>query len=317
MIIGIREIPGGVHSHNLSLQKLQKAKMPAGAAFPNAVQSDSFNGKTLKDYKFLNSQTIIEKTLTFLGRKQSKKGSSKNSTKYVRPEYEYKNFLPDSERPKANIKRDLKDVLMDDPSVHNANKAYLRIKSLSTYLTEKMVGFETPDGDHWFEKALPYIYKGALAKKIPATQYENVAKEFWGLLSKADNYWLSDDFIGYLKSMNQTPAVKATISAIETLRDQDLPVYSKVAFTGYPSKIKYIKELHTCAYSGVPLKWNSKATHSPSAEHILPHSVGGDAVDIDVNFLIASAKANGDRGSLPLLAYLKGWDAQDNYKKRK
>lgn len=225
---------------------------------------------------------------------------------WVRPVYEYKNIF--DQRLKAEINPDLKSQLRNDRSVYNLTKAVNRVTSLSTYLKEYMVGFVTPDGDHWFEKTLPYIYKGCVARDIPEQKYLEVAKDFWGLLAKADNYWKSDDFLNYLGSMAKTPAVQATIEAVKSLQ---LPKQSDVAFGGYPSKIKYIPDLNYCAYSGRSLEWDTNRWHNPSAEHIFPHSIIGEAGDIDINYFVVSAQANSDRGNIPLLAFLKGHNEVD------
>ena len=234
----------------------------------------------------------------------------KNDDDYVRPVYEYKNIL--KERLHSNINPNLKANLLAEGDIHDINRATTRVSSLSKYLKEYMVGFITPDGDHWFEKAMPFILKGCEAENIPEKEFHDVAEEFWGLLAKADNYWKSDSFVEYLGTLEQNPAVKATIKAVKDLQTESL---KNVAFTGYPSKIKYIPELDFCAYSGRKLEWDSDELHRPSAEHILPHSVGGDEVNIDANYLITSAQANSIRGNMPLLEYLKGWDDReyDNY----
>ncbi|MEW5820639.1 MAG: hypothetical protein AB1782_10650, partial [Cyanobacteriota bacterium] len=263
-------------------------------------------------YKSKRAQKKENKSRSNANKEANFKKTKKNDN-YVRPVYEYKNMF--DTRLKAEINKAVVSELRKDDSIHNLNKSKKRIISLSTYLKEYMVGFVTPDGDHWFQESLPYLYKGCVAKDIDDSKFEAVAKEFWGLLSKADNYWKSEDFLGYLNAMKKTPAVKATIAAIEDLQDSDLCHYREVAFTGYPSKIKYIPELNYCAYSGRELKWDSNEWHNPSAEHILPHSVGGDDANLDINYLVTSAHSNSLRDSIPLLAFLKGWDAKEYIEK--
>lgn len=238
------------------------------------------------------------------GGKNAHKKPEKNTTPYIRPSYEYNNIF--EERLVAEPKSTLKASLLAE-GVHDINKAVVRVSSLSRYLKEDMVGFYTPDGDHWFEKAMPFILKGCEAKNIPVDEYFETALNFWNMMSLADNYWKSNDFVDYLNMMEPNPAVLATIEAVKTMQSMDS---KQIAFTGYPSKIKYIDELDTCAYSGLKLKLNDDNL-SPSAEHILPHSICGDEFNIDVNYFIVSSAANSNRGHIPLLEYLSGWDAPE------
>lgn len=316
----------GEKPNNFQINEKPQQLFNTNLTLKTASIPDSFNGKTLNAIS--QKPTFGEAVEIFFGRRSQKakkkaiiKAKQKAITKtknikkpkpsnanYVRPEYAYKNMF--ETRLKAERHPELKTFLMNDKSVHDADRAYTRITSLSAYLKEQMVGFITPDNQHWFEKAMPYILKGSVAKDISGKEYNNAAKDFWGLLAKADNYWKSDAFIGYLKSMKPDDAIRATISAVESLQEK-----KTITFTGdggYPSKIKYIPELlKRCAYTGSPMSPDGPAIYRPSAEHLLPHSIGGDKLNIDINYLVAGSKANSDRGSLPLMLYLKGWDQEE------
>lgn len=330
---------GNLGERKLSIEKTNNlnTQQSFGLVLKPAQDVDTFNGKPV--LTTVSKQSFLSEMISFLGKqKNSKRGNSRRSNKsnryqkrhnnhnktqhrshtksrktqknddYVRPVFEYKNKF--SERLQAEPNNHLKALLACDDSVRNVKKANQRISSLSRYLKEDMVGFITPDGVHWFEKALPFIYKGCVAKDIGEEKYFDMAISFWSLMAKADNYWKSPEFVDYLKTMERTPAVKATIEAVKGLMANE-DALQMVAFTGYPSKIKYIPDLNKCAYSARSLKWDTDALHNPSAEHILPHSIAGDEVNIDINYLVTSAQANSERGNIPLIAYLKGWDAED------
>jgi hypothetical protein len=251
---------------------------------------DTFNGKPYRSVKTNNKLNIAKLMLSFLGENKV---------------YEYKNMFP--ERLKAEFNLDLRETLKHDPTVHNQVKAYQRVKSLSKYLKELMVGYITPDGEHWFEKAMPNILQGAVSEKIDNKKdFYNVAKEFWKLLANADDYWASTDFINYLKGMEQTPAIEATISAVNDMQIED--AMKKLTFTGQQSKIKFVRELYYCAYSGKDLSSDDDSTHLITLEHIFPRCYAGETGNSDTNYFITSAGPNRKRGSIPLIAYLKGWD---------
>lgn len=248
-------------------------------------------------------KTLKKHNRTNGGRNGHKKTKT-NDLPYVRPSYEYNNMF--ETRLVANTKSTLKASLLAE-GVHDIKKALVRVSSLSRYLKEDMVGFITPDGDHWFEKAMPYILKGCEARDIAEDEYFETALHFWNLMACADDYWKSNDFIAYLDKMEPNPAVLATKEAVKTMQSFNS---KQVAFTGYPSKIKYIDDIKQCAYSGKTMSPDNPQLY-PSAEHILPHSIGGDDLNIDINYFVVSSEANSDRGHMPLLDFLKGWDAPE------
>lgn len=275
------------------------------------IQGDTFNGKTLNQFKPAQSALI-----NFLG-----KNKHSNTTHHDYQEYNSFNSLKDSgveyknlfeTQLKATPNPNLRRELSSDKNVVDLNKAELRIKSLSRYLKEDMVGFITPSGDHWFEGALQNFIFGAEAKRIPENQFKSAAKEFWSLLAKADDYWSSDDFINYLDSMKSSPAQKATIDAIKEIQNErsvksDISKLVSALTFGYSSQMKDIQKLLNdgCAYSGVKMvRHGRNPSIMVSAEHIFPHSKGGQ--DSDLNYLMASAQENGDRGNMPLVDFLRG-----------
>ncbi|MEW5821939.1 MAG: hypothetical protein AB1782_17220 [Cyanobacteriota bacterium] len=270
-------------------------------------RQDTYNGKSLSE------RTFRKKLLTFLSNKlfpnnsSIKKNTANRSTE--RPEYEYKNIF--HRRLKSNINPSLRYELAKDPSVHNVCKATKRLKSLSKYLKEYMVGFITPDGEHWFEQAMPYILNGAASRKLKKSEFIPMAKEFWGLLAKADHYWKSEEFVDYLTTLNSSPEINATIKAIRMLQNEDSIFIPSLTFSGRNAKIKYIPELLICAYSGRKLKWGGDEKHRPSSEHLMPRSLGGEELDSDLNYIISSSWENNLRGNIPLIAFLKGWDFEE------
>ncbi|MEW5819832.1 MAG: hypothetical protein AB1782_06545 [Cyanobacteriota bacterium] len=222
---------------------------------------------------------------------------------------EYRNLFSKqlAATPNANLREELKK----DRTIYNLDRAEQRISSLSRYLKEDMVGFISPSGDHWFEKALPNFINGARARKVPAGQMKDAAKEIWGLIAKADPYWTSGEFKKYLESMESSPARDATITAIEEIAIERKGIRRQVTF-GYKSLMKDMKKLMDdgCAYTGVPMKRHSRDPYvCISAEHIFPHSKGG--ADNDFNFFMASSQSNSDRGNMPLVQFLKGKNAND------
>jgi len=108
-----------------------------------------------------------------------------------------------------------------------------RISSLSTYLKEKMIGFEVPEyefnkssdgikrekkgGYQWFERGLENLLIGSKKANLKPEYYQETAEELFGLLSLHDNYWKSQEFADYLASLktsetinnNQSEAVDA------------------------------------------------------------------------------------------------------------
>lgn len=221
-------------------------------------------------------------------------------------------------RPKASLNADFRETLKLDKAsnkpdclkVHHVQNAYTRISSFSSYLKEKMVGFVTPDGENWFEKALKNLLNGSVATEVDPKHYKPLAKELFGTLSMADDYWKSTEFIRYLATMEQNPAVLNTLQAVCELKSDDEAI-QKVAFGGgYSSKLKNIKELAVCAYTNRALdKGDVSQAFQVSVEHLLPHSKGG--TDEDTNFVIAASRPNMKRGNMPLLPYLKGWDCKE------
>ncbi len=231
-------------------------------------------------------------------------------------------------------------------------KSYFRIKSLSNYLKYKMVGFVVPEyeiegekkgGYQWFERGLLNIIKGAKKPDLYKEDYVKTAKEFFGLLSMYDRYWISKDFRDYLESLKQSPtineeqkfAVNATIQAVKELNHKKNgnngrllnfgskePVTMKKEFF---SPMKAMPEIYAsekyggCAYSGrklsrAELSEISKA-EKVSIEHIIPRSWAEDMPNIyeeelsdDGNYFIVSMHYNEEeRKSLPLIRFLKGW----------
>lgn len=234
---------------------------------------------------------------------------------FKHPRYEYKNVLPKplKAEPNPDLLNDL--VMMEETgAVHDAYKSSVRIASLSRYLKEDMVGFVTPDGENWFEGACEFLIKGSAGIKLPVTEYEKYAKQFWALMSMADKYWLSEDYINYLDGFKKpNPGVEATIAAIKDIRENQMVVGSNISF-GYSSKLRYIDKLliDGCAYSGQEMSLKkSNAPNFPTMEHIFPHVSGGEEVNLDCNYLLVSSEANGLRSDIPLLEYLKGWDADE------
>ena len=268
------------------------------------LQVDNFNGKTM----VTQNATGIQMALEFLGRKRRPKTPPPPPPPVEAGPHGlgqgYRNIY--KQTLKATPNPDLRKELSNLRSVYNIGRAEQRISSLSRYLKEDMVGFITPSGHHWFEKALPNFIHGARARRVKPDEFKNAAKELWSLIAMADPYWTSGKFVEYLQTMESTPARDATIEAIKEITQKRNSKTSAVSF-GYHSDLKEIKKLlkDGCAYTGVPMVRNSRDPQKcVSAEHIFPHSKGGP--DNDFNFLLAAAEPNGDRGNIPLVQFLKG-----------
>ena len=241
-----------------------------------------------------------------------------------RPIYAYKNFLdvqlkevqnPDFEQKIESLARNNGSV----KRVNNIDLAKERIHSLSTYLKEKMIGYVTPAGEHWFEKALPYMLQGAMDLNSLESKkdYKHVAKEFFGTLGIDDKFWVSPGFVGYLQAMPNSPAVEGTIEAIRELNtfdDVDIPTIiiekdskymdfskmSEINIMGVPELYDY------CAYSGQEMDIDDQYKKKPTFEHVLPKSYDGPSNDF--NGFVVSGLINSKRGTVPLIPYLKGWN---------
>lgn len=306
-----------------TMGNLESLKKSNNHTLVNAkLELDSFNGKTAAP----KQKSFGELSLEFLGkgrnkRRKRKKHSQNNNGNYKSKPIDlgpagphghaevYRNIL---ETPlKAVPNPAFRSELAKDKTIYNIDKAEKRISSLSRYLKEDMIGFITPSGHHWFNKSLGNIINGARAKKVPENQMKDAAKDFWSLLAKADKYWASEDFIKYLNSLDKNSARDATIEAIKEIRMSEQGTLQKVTF-GYRSAMKSFKKLleDGGCYTGTPMQRNKgDAFVRVSAEHIFPHSKGGP--DNDFNFMLATAKANSDRGNMPLIEFLKGKNAGD------
>ena len=139
----------------------------------------------------------------------------------------YKNVLakPLKSTPNVNFVENLKKV----PNIASLEKAKTRVSNLSRYLKEDMIGFVLPEytingvtkgGNQWFQKGAEYLLRGSKqgAKEKDFTQ---IAENLYGLLATHDNYWKSDDFVGYLSTLDQTPAIKSTKQAVKNLQRKD------------------------------------------------------------------------------------------------
>lgn len=229
------------------------------------------------------------------------------------PDVKYQNMFKTRLKatPNPNFKKEL-NVMAKAGKIHDVEKAFLRITSLSRYLKEDMVGFITPDGRHWFEGACKYIIKGTACEDISESDYKKYAMKFWQLMVKADNYWTSDKFVNYLESMNQDDAgVKATLESIKSIQKENHKRSSNISF-GYKSDLKYIPKLLNdgCGYTGESFSFDSPET-IPSLEHLFPHHFGGDEVNDDCNYILVSPESNRLRWHIPLTAYLSGWDGDE------
>ena len=248
----------------------------------------------------------------------------------------YKNTLNLKSEPEPNFRKNLASVTGIKP--FNLDNAESRISSLSKYLKEKMIGFEVPEyefdaasdgvkrekkgGYHWFERGLQNLLIGSKKADLQQEEYKDTAQELFGLLSLHDKYWKSTEFCDYLTSLktsktinkDQTKAVNATIEAIKELqkvnRAKRIPFGAKEIVKMQERTFTPMKRmpeiLKNCAYTGVHLSYLSTTDDSKiSTDHIIPHSWENSKND-DGNFLITTAESNDNRGTLPLLAYLKG-----------
>ncbi|OGI17323.1 MAG: hypothetical protein A2255_10450 [Candidatus Melainabacteria bacterium RIFOXYA2_FULL_32_9] len=238
----------------------------------------------------------------------------------------YINIL--SQQLKSTPNSDFIEKLSKIPGIYSQEKAEDRIASLSRYLKEDMVGFYVPEyevkvkikkvkgetveqkgGYQWFERSLEYLLRGS-KKGTDPSQYKNVAKELFGLLSTHDNYWKSQEFIDYLSTLQQSDARDATIAAIEELQ-KGIKDEVNISFTSLTPLVKMEKLLNDgCAYSGVKLIPNHIAKPDEpevSVEHILPCYWGGPFDD--ANYLLVTRKINSVRSSIGLIDFLKGKDA--------
>jgi hypothetical protein len=212
-------------------------------------------------------------------------------------------------------------------------KAKVRVAAFSKYL-KNMIGFVIPEytikgvekgGYQWFQKGAEYLLRGS-KRYASERDFPSIAKELYGLLALHDNYWKSDDFLNYLASLRQTPAIQATQTAVRELKLESTELQSQrrddeVSFRGwfhgsYFSSLKYSPRLlrEGGAYSNRQL---GKTTgdipeDSPqnetiaSLDHLMPASWGGP--DDDPNFVVCSRETNINRGNIPLLDFLKGKD---------
>lgn len=238
----------------------------------------------------------------------------------------YKNVLnkPLVSEESPTYSKDLKKL-----KLHHFPLAKMRVASLSRYLKEDMVGFVVPKytlngeqkgGYQWFEKGAEYLLKGT-KENVYEHDYKPAAKEFYGLLSTHDKYWKSQEFIDYLSTLKQTPAIQSTISAVSDLKDssKDIPFKGtvKIQMFGYFSPLKAMDKLLNdgCAYTGEPLIFDDpkkrhgkiSAKQCASMEHIMPKSWGGPCDD--ANYMLTSAASNSKRGNMGLIDYLKGASA--------
>lgn len=212
-------------------------------------------------------------------------------------------------------KQDLEKILVQVRDVQKPRLAAQRVQSFSNYL-KKMVGFIPPaavDNKQWFELGCTYLIKGAAGVNVPEEAYPRYAKKLWNLISKADPYWTSDEFINYLQTINNNKGVQATIDALKELKPDSKNLWGLVSFTGnYVSDMRYIPELlkNGCAYSGTPLD-PTKYNKYPTLEHIFPHAEGTDLVNTDYNYVLTLGLENSSRGCIPLVEFLGGWNEED------
>jgi hypothetical protein len=203
--------------------------------------------------------------------------------------------------------------VLKDPKIHDPDKAFQRIESLSRYLKEEMVGFILPEGKHWFEEACEFLILGAAGVPIEQERYNKYAEELWGMLAQADPYWTSQEFIQYLKSMNHNNAVGETIKAIQKIKLKQQVKQTAVAFGNhYESALLKFRNLveGKCAYSGENFSEKTEADHL-TIEHLFPHSVGAEKSNNDSNYVLVRKELNQVRRNIPLTAFLRGWDGDD------
>ncbi|MEW5819402.1 MAG: hypothetical protein AB1782_04365, partial [Cyanobacteriota bacterium] len=234
------------------------------------------------------------------------------------PVYKYDKRYPRELKATPNPK--IRGELLQDKGVKNIELAINRLTNFSRYLKEDMVGFYTPDGKHWFEGACKYLIEGSAGIDIPESMYPEYATKFWELLSKADKFWISDEFVDYLKSMEQNPGVVASINAIENINNAINARNSNITF-GYSSELRFIPELlkHGGAYTGqeLVLSYKEGGPHPlyPTLEHLFPHIAGGDEANDNCNYVLTTSESNSSRSDIPLIDFLKGWDGDAYYAK--
>lgn len=235
----------------------------------------------------------------------------------------YKNVLGEQlvSEQSPTFEKDLQKV----KGITSYEAAKTRISSISRYLKEDMVGFVVPEyttknenkgGYQWFEQGAEYLLRGC-KKNAQPSDFKPIAKELYGLLAVHDNYWKSPEFVDYLTTLKPTPAIKATISAVEELskpKDLSFTGEKTIKMFGYFSPMKAMDKLlkDGCAYSGLSLQLDDPTTKhgkipaevNASLEHIMPKSWGGPCDD--ANYMLASQKSNSLRGNMGLMQYLKG-----------
>lgn len=284
-------------------------------SFAARQQLDSFNGKTMNASK----PGVAEASKISFGKVlRIKKTVAGDPVEpglpgpYGEVTPQYRNMLPQKDRPISKPNPNLKEEITHLKHVGNVDLAEQRIKAFSNYML-KMVGFVTPSGYHWFPQALGNLINASQGTKVRPEKMAKPARELWQCLAIADDYWTSDQFIRYIKAIEPSPARDATLKALQELRAERAPKYKMAAFMGrnkshskpIETGLKFIDELMVCAYSGVKLDRDSAdPVYKVSAEHIFPQSLGGK--DNDFNFLMASADSNNLRKNMKLIAYLKG-----------
>ncbi|MGD9581780.1 MAG: HNH endonuclease domain-containing protein [Vampirovibrionia bacterium] len=289
--------------------------------FKSQINQDTFTLSSLEDTK----NNTLETFLSFTGIRRKNKTKRKKqytSKDKQKPEVPPRTFLPYKNlyttRLTANTNPDLRTKL-ETIEVHDIDKAEKRCRSFSKYLKENMVGFITPNGNHWFEDACKYLILASAGVPVKDSELNKYAKEFWSLMAVTDNYWLSDDFMNYLKTMNtKKVGVNTTIQAINELKNENTQT-ANISFKGndnnknyYETDLTEIKELleNGCVYSGKKFSLSGKGSYA-SVEHLFPHSSGGDLVNTDSNYVLALGKENMLRGNIPLTEFLKGWDGTE------
>lgn len=280
------------------------------------VRAISFAGKSFSGLKDSQSDTFQKSTNNPVdcSNNEGQEQISNSLTEETHTIIEYKNKFSTllKATPNPNLLKELKE-LQEAGIVKKADRAFQRISNLSRYLKEDMVGFITPSGEEWFEKACTYIIKGSAGRDIGQHRYVKYAEKVWSLIAMADPYWTSPDFIEYLESINTNPGVQATIDAINNIKTSKNVNKSLITFTGYDSLLKYIPKLREdgCAYTGKPLSLDREDLNCASIEHIFPYVIGSDDSSEDSNYLLTSIAANKERGCLSLVDYLLGWNQSE------
>jgi len=282
----------------------------------NAIQKQGVTKPNLKLLAPLSMDTVC-----FTGKKNRPISTGTIS------ETEYQSVLkePLISEPRPTFEKDLKLERLV-----SYNDAKVRISSLSRYLKEDMVGFVVPKYDvngeqkggyQWFEKAAEYLIRGS-KENVKESNFKPVAKELYGLLALHDNYWKSPEFIDYLSTLKQSPAIKATIAAVKELNAPKTSNVSKelsfrgslfLTTKGFFSPLKVIDKLSktNCAYTGEKFTTYNDHTsqpdapkNQPSLDHIMPKSWGGPCEDY--NYILASRDSNTLRGNIELIKFLRG-----------